>query len=183
MIILTLVAATTTAAPALAETCPASPSHSDALDALVAEAQAAPDRATGMDVSNRMWTLWADAPDARAQELLDEGMGRREIHDYAGAMTALEALIAYCPDYAEGYNQRAFVHFLRQDYDAALPDLNRTLDLLPRHVAALTGKALTLTALDRQGEAALALRAALGMNPWLSERSLLPVLEKGEDAL
>ncbi len=178
-----LIALTLAAAPAQAQTCPPAPSHSDALQALVAEAQAAPDRAAGMDVSNRMWTLWTDAPDDRAQELLDEGMARRESYDYAGAMIALEALIDYCPDYAEGYNQRAFVHFLRQDYTAALPDLDHTLDLTPQHVAALTGKALTLTALDRRGEAALALRAALKMNPWLSERSLLPVLEEAEDAL
>ena len=171
------------AGPAIAETCPPAPDHAHALGELVARAQKAPDRAAGMAASADMWALWADAPDARAQDLLDEGMARREAHDYAAAMEAFQALVAYCPDYAEGYNQRAFVHFLRGDYAAALPDLDAALARQPRHVAALTGQALTLHALDRQGEAALALRAALAMNPWLSERSLLPMLEAQEDAL
>ena len=37
--------------------------------------------------------------------------------------------------------------------------------------------------LGRQGEATLALRAALDLNPWLAERALLPALEAQEDAL
>lgn len=171
------------ASPALAETCPPAPDHAKALGDLVEVAKMAPDRAAGMAASDEMWKLWADAPDARAQELLDRGMARRESYDFDAAMEAFQALVDYCPDYAEGYNQRAFVNFLRQDYTAALPDLDAALARQPRHVAALTGKALTLHALDRQGEAALALRAALAMNPWLSERSLLPMLEAQEDAL
>ena len=147
------------------------------------DAQAAPSETVAREISSRMWALWADAPDAHAQDLLDSAMARRVMLDFDGAMAAADALVAYCPDYAEGYNQRAFVNFLRRDYAAALPDLNRTLALSPRHVAALTGKALTLSALDRTAEAALALRRALEMNPWLSERHLLPRLEKSEQEL
>ncbi|WP_113913169.1 tetratricopeptide repeat protein [Roseovarius dicentrarchi] len=171
------------AGPAAADTCPPAPDHARALRDLVDSAKTAPDRAAGMAASDAMWRLWADAPDARAQELLDRGMARREAYDYPAALEAFQALVDYCPDYAEGYNQRAFVHFLRQEYAAALPDLDAALARQPRHVAALTGKALTLHALGRQGEAALALRAALEMNPWLAERSLLPALEAQEDAI
>ncbi|MEQ9259015.1 MAG: tetratricopeptide repeat protein [Roseovarius sp.] len=168
------------ASGAWAEACPAPPDHSTELMELIEAAREAPDERTGRALSDEMWALWADAPDARAQELLDRGMARREVYDYAGAMEAFDALVAYCPDYAEGYNQRAFIHFLRGDYAEALPELQNALDRSPHHVAALTGQALTLMALDRKGEAALKLRAALEMNPWLSERSLLPVLEAEE---
>ncbi|WP_306117085.1 MULTISPECIES: hypothetical protein [unclassified Roseovarius] len=171
------------AGPALAETCPDAPDHSDALNDLIQSAQQAPDQATGLQISNDMWQYWADAPDDYAQELLDEGMSRRASYDYDGAMVALDALVTYCPNYAEGYNQRAFVNFLRQDFAAALPDLNRAIALSPRHVAALAGRALTLVGLERKAEAALSLRAALALNPWLSERALLPSLESGEQEL
>lgn len=171
------------AGPAFAEICPDAPDHSEALKGLIAAVQEAPNEMSARLISNDMWMLWADAPDDHAQELLDEGMSRREAYDFEGAAKALDALVAYCPDYAEGYNQRAFVNFLRQDYAAALPDLERAVALSPLHIAALTGQALTLTALERNGEAALILREALKMNPWLSERRLLPLLEATEDQL
>jgi Flp pilus assembly protein TadD len=75
------------------------------------------------------------------------------------------------------------VNFLRQDFSAALPDLDRALALSPRHIGALSGRALTLTGLGRKAEAALSLRAALALNPWLTERSLLPALEADEEEL
>ena len=171
------------AVAARAETCPPAPDHAEALAGLIAAVRAAPNERTARRISNDMWQLWADAPDRYAQDLLDEGMTRRAAFDLAGAIAAFDALTTYCPDYAEGYNQRAFVNFIRQDYAAALPDLERALSLSPRHIAARAGQALALAALGRKGEAALALRAALAMNPWLSERALLPSLEAAEEEL
>jgi len=81
--------------------------------------------------------------------------------------------VDYCPAYAEGYNQRAFVNFLRQNFAPALEDLDRALALSPRHIAALSGKALTLMGLGRDAEAQDVLRSALELNPWLNERHLL----------
>lgn len=170
-------------APATALACPAPPDHGAALGALFSRVQAAPDERAARPIVNEMWELWAEAPDAHAQELLDEGMTRRAAHDLGGAILAFDALIAYCPDYAEGYNQRAFANFIRQDYAAALPDLERALALSPRHTGALTGQAMTLMALGRPGEAAVVLRRALELNPWLSERHLLPALEAMETDL
>ena len=54
-----------------------------------------------------------------------------------------------------------------------MTDLERALEINPTHVAALSGKALTLMGLGRDDEAQEVLRAALALNPWLSERSLL----------
>jgi len=161
------------AGPALAADCPPAPDHGARLAALIASAQAAGSEGEGRRITNEMWQLWTDAPDAYAQELLDEGMDRRAAYDFEGAVKAFDALIGYCPDYAEGYNQRAFVAFLRQDYPAALEDLERALALSPEHVAALSGKALTLIGLGRMDEGQKALREALALNPWLPERGLL----------
>lgn len=173
------------AGPALAADCPAPPDHSVAFDGLIEEARAAENAGAGRDVSNRMWELWTDAPDEAAQSLLDAGMAKRESYDFLGARAEFDRLVEYCPDYAEGYNQRAFVNFLRFDYEAAVVDLDRALALSPRHVAALSGKALSLMALNRFDEARLALQAALALNPWIPERGLAarggPLEPKGED--
>lgn len=168
------------APPALAETCPQGVDQSARMQALIAEVQAAPNENAARTAIGRMWMIWRQAPDARAQELLDAGMERLAIYDFDAAEAALSALVAYCPDYAEGYNQRAFAHFLRGDYEAALADLDLALARSPTHVAALAGRALTLIGMGREEEGQEALRAALALNPWLPERHLLKA-PKGED--
>lgn len=169
--------------PALANGCPEAPNHSGRLSALFESVGEAPDERSARKISNRMWELWTDAPDRRAQELLDEGMTRREAYDFAGAMDAFDALVSYCPEYAEGYNQRAFIRYLRRDFAAALTDLEKALSLSPRHVGAMTGQALALIGLERNAEAVLVLREALTLNPWLGERHLLKMLEAEESEL
>lgn len=160
-------------APAWAETCPPAPDISIDLRALIDDANAAPDERDGQAVSAKMWQLWLRAPDATAQEVLDRGMRQRSGFDFAGAYESFDALVDYCPDYAEGYNQRAFVSFLREDYETALIDLEQALHLSPDHVGAQSGRALTLMNLGRRDEAREQLEQALENNPWLSERHLL----------
>lgn len=165
--------------------CPPPPDHSAALGALSAQVQAAGSAAEAREIGNRMWEYWADAPDDHAQAMLDRGMTRRAGYDFLGAIREFDALIGYCPDYAEGYNQRAFVHYLRQDFPAALADLDRALARSPDHIAALSGRALALYALGRLEEARASLARALALNPWLPERSLAapgaPLAPQGED--
>jgi tetratricopeptide (TPR) repeat protein len=151
----TLILLAALAQPAFAD-CPVAPDHSEALGELIAEVRKAPNDMAARVVSNQMWELWADAPDEIAQSILDS-----------------DRLVDYCPDYAEGYNQRAFVNFLRQDYAAALPDPDRAIELSPLHIAAIAGKALTLMGLRRDDEAQRVLREAVALNPWLNERHLL----------
>lgn len=174
-IVLTFLMAT----PVVAE-CPAAPDHRDALASLIAKAQNVQSEAAARQLNSEMWLLWRDAPDARAQELLDRGIERREAYDFEAAAAALDELVAYCPEYAEGYNQRAFVQFLRADYANALEDLELALGLTPTHIGALSGKAMTLMGLGRMAAAQATLREALALNPWLPERSML-IKPAGED--
>ncbi|WP_294227468.1 tetratricopeptide repeat protein [uncultured Shimia sp.] len=167
-----LVAAFLVSGTSLAAECPKAPDHSAAVDKLIARVQEADNQRTAQEISNDMWQFWTDAPDEVAQEILDRGMQKRSAWDLLGAREDFDRLVRYCPDYAEGYNQRAFVNFLQQDFEAALPDLERAIALSPRHVAALSGRALTLIGLGRGAEAQDTLAAALELNPWLPERSL-----------
>ncbi len=167
------------AGPALAD-CPAAPDIAAGETALFDRIAEAETEMAAREISGGLWELWTQAPDPAAQALLDRGMTARAAFDFLAAREALDRLVDYCPDYAEGWNQRAFVSFLTEDYAAALDDLEVALALNPRHVGALSGKALTLIGLERKAEAELALRAALALNPWLSERHLLPGLS-GED--
>lgn len=153
--------------------CPPPPNIADELDELLEQIQAAPSEGSAQLISNKLWDLWAKAPNEQAQALLDRGMEARRSWNLLGAIETFDRLVAYCPDYAEGYNQRAFANFLGQNFEAALADLDRAIERSPKHVAAISGKALTLMGLGRNEEAQDVLRAALAMNPWLPERRYL----------
>ena len=180
MILRFLAPALLVANTAFADGCPTAPDHSASLDALFAQVQAAPNEMTARTYSRQMWQYWLEAPDEPSQSMLDDGMRALRVGNYLLALEQLDRLVAYCPFYAEGYNQRAFVNYLRGDFDAVLPDLEFALEYSPRHTGALTGKALTLIAMGRDDEAQAVLRDAVALNPWLGERALI-VEPEGED--
>lgn len=162
------------APPAMAqEVCPPAPNHEVAKDSIYQQLRRVEDEGTAAIISSVLWQYWLDAPDPTAQTLLDRGMALRESSDFMGSVRVLDDLVAYCPNYAEGYNQRAFALFLARDFPRALTDLERATELDPRHLGALTGMAMTLMGLDRPDEAQVVLRRALRLNPWLGERRLL----------
>ena len=162
------------------QTCPPLPERADEKARLMEAVRKAPDYRSSRQAADALWRFWATAPDKRAQEMLDRGMSRRGVYDFDGARAAFDALIAYCPDYAEGYNQRAFINFLRADYATALGDLEKAVELAPDHIAALAGMALTLQRLGRIEASQRVLRKALALNPWLPERAML-IETPGED--
>lgn len=132
----------------------------------------------GRLLGDQIWRIWTTAPDPKSQSMLDTSRERIRYGDYETAETVLTKLIDYCPDYAEGWNQRAFARFLRQDYDRALDDIEQVLEREPKHFGALSGRAVTLLQMGRTEVGHTALREALKVNPWLSERHMLP---PGED--
>lgn len=172
-------------APVWALACPPTPDNSVQMDALAAQMRVAEDERQARAISDQMWEIWLQAPDAAAQEILDTGLGQRNSYDFLGSVETFDRLIDYCPDYAEGYNQRAFTFFLREEFAAALADLDVALVLTPDHVGAQSGRALTLMNMGRLEEARAQMLAALENNPWLSERALVAkgaiLGPKGED--
>ena len=166
-------------APALAE-CPANPDIDDAEAAIFSDIATAGNEMQARGHGGRLWLLWLQAPDRKSQWLLDRAIARREVADFDGADEYLADLVDYCPNYAEGHNQRGFIAYLRGDFDGAVPHIEAALAIRPAHTGALTGMALTLIELGREAEAETYLLRALGLNPFLSERHLLPGLQKNK---
>lgn len=161
------------AVPAFGQGCPIVPDRAAQKAELYQGLQSAKNEMEAAPYNAGLWEIWLDAPDEIAQAMLDEGMARRGVGDYLGAIAVLDDLVAYCPDYAEGYNQRAFTFFLGRDFEAALNDLDKALAIDPRHIGALSGKGLTLIEMGRITEAQDVLKAAVALHPWLSERFLI----------
>ena len=131
--------------------------------------------AEGRAIENAIWEMWmADAPTADIGRDVEDAMNARESYDFDRALSLLDGVVAAAPDYAEGWNQRAFIRFLKEDLDGALEDLDRALELEPRHFGALSGKAIVLMQQGRVELGHEALREAVAIHPWLKERSMLP---------
>lgn len=147
------------------------PRYEDLMEALAG----AGDQRAADTIAAEIWAYWLVAPDETAQEILDAAMQRRQAHDFLGSLSLLDRLVQHYPDYAEGWNQRATLRFLTGDLAGSLEDVDKVLELEPRHFGALSGKGIILF---QQGEIALAqvvIRKALQYHPFLRERSILDV--------
>lgn len=85
------------------------------------------------------------------------------------ALAALDQVVAAAPDYVEGWNLRATVHYLRDEYGQAVADIERVLALEPRHFGALAGLGRILLELEEKKAALRAFDAALALNPHLGD--------------
>lgn len=86
-------------------------------------------------INDEIWRIFVTAPDTKSQAILDEGRKRIRYGDYQSAEAILSELIVYCPHHTGGWNQRAFVRFLRHDYGRALGDIEQALELEPKNLA------------------------------------------------
>jgi tetratricopeptide (TPR) repeat protein len=114
----------------------------------------------------------ADLLMAWAVEAMDE-------RNFPLALDVLDQIVMLRPNYAEGWNKRATVYFLMDEYSASLADIRRTLELEPRHFGALSGLGVILEQLERKPEAIRVYKRALEINPQLETvQKSLEELEK-----
>lgn len=147
-----------------------------ALETLFLQLRAAPDEASARELSQQIWTLWTRPSDPDLALRMADVMEARLLRGAETTIELLDALIADYPDYAEGWNQRATMHYLVGDFEASIADCDRTLELEPRHFGALSGRALIYLQLGQRSLALRDIQAALALNPWLAERALFPEL-------
>ncbi|MEM8553539.1 MAG: hypothetical protein AAGF71_01810 [Pseudomonadota bacterium] len=169
ILILTFVAVQANAAPQAIPTCPPPMQFNEQRSALLEELRQTKHRAAGTYLTKRLATLWSTAPNKRAEGLLKAGVDMRSMGDFDGSEVALDALVDYCPTFAEGYHQRALTHWRRGDNTAALMDVNQALEHDPEHLAGLTLKIHLLHGLGRHAEAHAQKEKLTAITPWMPE--------------
>ena len=88
-----------------------------------------------------IWDIWSIAENIEAQEIFDEGNNMMDRGSLEEAIALFTQVIDIKPDFAEGWNKRATVLFLKGELEASISDIQKTLELEPRHFGALDGLA------------------------------------------
>jgi tetratricopeptide (TPR) repeat protein len=124
---------------------------------------ASPEMARGIE--QVIWSIWLRSGNEEVDRLVGAAILAMGAQDYPAARSHLDQVVALKPDFAEGWNKRATVHFLEGDYARSLEDIRRVLALEPRHFGALSGLGQILERTGRKGDALEAFRRALEIHP------------------
>jgi tetratricopeptide (TPR) repeat protein len=114
-----------------------------------------------------LWEMWHHSGDKDIDALLREGIEVMERRDLAGAEAIFARVIDRTPEFAEGWNKRATVRYVAENYEGSIADCEQTLKRKPHHFGALSGQGLCYLALGRHREAAAMFRRALAVHPRL----------------
>lgn len=116
-------------------------------------------------VEQKIWSIWHTAPSEELQGLLESGMEAMNRADFGHALDLFEQITKQAPGYAEGWNKRATVHYILNNFQESLSDIAETLKREPRHFGALSGKGLVHIREDMLNDALVAFEQALRISP------------------
>ncbi|MDP6052535.1 MAG: CDC27 family protein [Candidatus Latescibacteria bacterium] len=116
-------------------------------------------------VEQALWCLWFKSGRADVDTLMQEGARLLESQCFDDANVLFDRVIALVPDFAEGYNQRAVVSYLQEDWTRAIQDCQAAVSLNPVHFGALAGMGHCYLQCQELQAALTSYEKALAVNP------------------
>ena len=114
-----------------------------------------------------LWRTWGSSGDSEADRIFHAGVDAMQQAKLAEAEELFSRVIQIKPDFAEGWNKRATVRYLRRNFRGSVGDCRETLARNPNHFAASSGQGLCHLSLNEFREAAICFRRALEIHPHL----------------
>lgn len=139
------------------------------LDFLFGALKAAPDEASAKHVEGRIWALWSQTASDTTALLMTRAKTALDAKQVDLSLQLLSAVVKLKPDYIEGWNRRATLYYLQNDYTRSLQDIEQVLAREPRHFGALAGLGMIMQELGDDKRALDAYRKALAINPHLEK--------------
>jgi tetratricopeptide (TPR) repeat protein len=153
------------------------------IDRLLQRLSVAKDPDDVTDVEIEIWSIWADSGSDAVNMIFEAATNALKEGEALLAQTLMNCVVELAPLFPEGWNRRATVFIMMQNYKAAMKDLNAALALEPRHFGALWSRSLVFEALGETEDALAELQRARALNPHidgLDER--LDYLENSDDS-
>ncbi|MBT6441388.1 MAG: tetratricopeptide repeat protein [Alphaproteobacteria bacterium] len=135
------------------------------LDSLFDALQTTDEYIVAAQAERDIWAAWTDTGDPDLNRLMVKGSRAMVIGRFDMAMEAFDTIIEAVPNLAEGWNKRATLYYLMGEPAASIRDIEKTLELEPRHFGALSGLGLVHLAAENYPAALDAFEAALVVHP------------------
>lgn len=130
-------------------------------------------------VSEAIERLWGYSGSDTVSLLMERALKAASEKNFKLALDLLDAVTELEPDYAEGWNRRAYVLYMQNNYHRALGDLRRVLALDPNHYKALDGLGVILREIGEKKAALGAFQRLRRVNPnWPNIKTIVPELER-----
>lgn len=153
--------------PSLGRTIPEAPAErAKLLDDLYAHLATAADEETAKPFADTIERVWLTSGSDTVATLMERAMQAAGHQRNDLALQLLSAVVDLAPDYAEGWNRRAYVFYTEGDYERSLGDLRRVLALDPNHYKALDGLGQIMRQLDRKAQALQAYEKLQMVHPY-----------------
>jgi tetratricopeptide (TPR) repeat protein len=109
------------------------------LNDLYAHLASAEDEQAAKPIAETIERLWLYSGSDTINLLMERSAAALAAKNSELALKLLDNVVALAPDYAEGFNRRAYVLFSQNNLESAVGDLRRALALEPNHFKALDG--------------------------------------------
>ena len=160
------------AAPATPDV-PAAPMTKQArLDKLFSDLKRERNEKAAERIAGNIWSEWFQSGSASIDLMMLWSQKAMDNQKFDVALDFLDQVVTLQPSYAEGWNRRATVHFMMKNYGKSMSDIDRTLQLEPRHFGALSGLA-QIMALTGHKQSAL--------EAWQKVLAIYPMMRSAQD--
>jgi tetratricopeptide (TPR) repeat protein len=127
----------------------------------------------------KIWSIWNEHPtNNKLTEKLEFGTELMQYGDYNYALRVFNNIIITDPKWSEAWNKRATVHFLMSQFTDSLDDINKVLNIEPRHFGALSGQARIFIKLQKYEKAIKSIEKALKFYPSFKNGEMIPKIER-----
>ncbi len=142
------------------------------LDALFGQLKRERNEKAAERIASRISEEWNHSGSASIDLMMTWSQTAMEGKKFDVALDFLDQVVTMEPTYAEGWNRRATVHFMMQNYAKSMADISHTLQLEPRHFGALSGMGQIM---KNTGRDELALQA------WQRVLDIYPMMRSAQD--
>ena len=125
-------------------------------------------------ISDEIWGEWFRSGSASIDLMMKWSNEAVASEKYNIALDYLDQVVTLMPEFAEGWNRRATLHYTMSNFNKSMADIQKVLALEPRHFGALSGMA---TILERNGNKEAALKA------WQRALAVYPAMLSGQAAI